>query len=298
MLSRDKALFMDHPLRWENIAGDALLECYRSFKPDLLFFIHEPAYGQYGARVLEKISVPKIGWYVEPFENLPRLRSHSQYFDIYNSFHMNAVKKLADEHINAQYLCHAVSPNRFYPLDSVTGNYDVCFVGNYSEYRDEVISAVLEVTGRVALYGPNWIRKSKIDKDTLLSIHKGDRIYGEDLNILYNSSSVVLGASRIPGTAGLNMRFFEALAAKACFLTDASPELDLHFARDRHLVVFDNPGDLKGKLKQLLGDPALRKQIAGAGYAEVMARHTYKQMAERIVAQFHSLTNFKQGEKP
>lgn len=293
LVKKGKALFLNHPKRWENIVADGLYECCEDFKPDLLFFIHEPSYGGYGKRVLEKIKTPKIGWYVEPFVDIPRLRDASRYIDIYNLFHQDGVAKLAEEGVKTAYLCHAVNPARFFPLPDAQPVYDLCFVGNFSPWRDEVLRAALGVTKNIALYGPSWLKKgnSKISKEDLATIYKGEKIVGEELNALFNSSKVVLSASRIRESSGLNMRFFEVLAAGACFLTDAPPELERHFIKDQHLVTFDTLEELTLKLKMLLDAPALRQNIAQAGYQQVIARHTYRQMVENIICQYNSLLN-------
>lgn len=293
LVRKGRGLFLNHPKRWENIAADGLYQCYEEFKPDLLFFIHEPSYGNYGRKILERITVPKIGWYVEPFEDLPRLRDSSRFFDIYNLFHQDAVNKLAEEGVKTAYLCHAVNPKRFYPLPGTQPVYDLCFVGNFSPWRDEVLEAALRVSKNVALYGPNWLKKgnSRISNKELASIYKGEKIVGEELNYLFNSSKIVLSASRIRDSSGLNMRFFEALAAGACFLTDAPPELERHFLRDKHLVTFNNLEELTSKLKKLLDDPALRQSVALAGHQQVIVHHTYVHMAANIISQYNSLSN-------
>lgn len=291
LVENGKVLFPNHHKRWENVAADGLYQCYEEFKPDILFCIHDPSYGGYGRKILEKITVPKIGWYVEPFVDMTRLRESSRFFDIYNSFHLDAVDKLAKEGIKTEYLCHAVNPKRFYPLPNSQPVYDLCFVGNFSPWRDEVLKAALGVTNNIALYGPNWLKKgnSKINNKDIASIYKGARIVGEELNGLFNSSRVVLSSSRIRDSSGLNMRFFEVLAAGACFLTDAPVELERHFIKDRHLVTFDSLEELTLKLKKLLDDPALRKDIAQAGHQQVIVHHTYERMAEDIISQSNCL---------
>ena len=291
LLENSKVLFPNHPGRWENIVAEELLKSYEEFKPDLLLFIHDPAYGAYGRQILNKIKVPKIGWYVEPFADVTRLRECSRFMDLYNSFHLKAIEQLANDQIDTRYLCHAVNPKKFYPIPNVQPEYDLCFVGNFSPWRDEVLKAALSVTHNIALYGPGWLKKgrSKIDRETLARIYKGEQIVGEELNRLFNTSRIVLSASRIRNSSGLNMRFFEVLAAGACFLTDAPPELERHFIRDEHLATFDNAGELVLKLKELLGDETLRKSIAHAGHEQVMAHHTYEHLAKEFISQYDSL---------
>jgi len=292
LLERGKVMFPNHPKRWENIAAEALFQNYEEFKPDLLLFLHDPSYGGYGRKILEKITVPKIGWYVEPYADLTRLMESSRFFDLYNSFHLKALDQLSTKQVKTGYLCHAVNPKRFHPLANSQPVYDVCFVGNFSPWRDEVLKAALGVTNNIALYGPGWLKKgrSRIDSGNLAAIHKGARIVGEELNSLFNLSKVILSATRIHNSSGLNMRFFEVLAAGGCFLTDSPPELERHFIRDKHLVTFDNLEELTLKLKKLLDDSALRRDIAQAGYEQAMAHHTYEHLAKKILSQYDMLT--------
>jgi glycosyltransferase involved in cell wall biosynthesis len=291
LLEKGKVLFPNHPKRWENEAAEALYQSYEEFDPDMLLFIHDPSYGGYGSRVLKKILVPKIGWYVEPFADLVRLKESSRFFDLYNSFHIKALDQLSNEGVRTGYLCHAVNPKHFYPLPDAQPAFDLCFVGNYSPWRDEVVKAALGITKNIALYGPGWLKKgrSKIGRQELIAIHKGEKIFGEELNHLFNTSKVVLSASRIRNSSGLNMRFFEVLAAGACFLTDAPPELERHFIRDKHLVTFDTLEDLPIKLKKLLDDSVMMGNIGKAGHEQVMAHHTYEHLAQEFLSQYDSL---------
>lgn len=206
---------------------------------------------------------------------------------------MNAVKQLAKEGINSAYLCHAVSPKKFYPESDSQTKFDICFVGNFSPWRDEVIKTALAITSNIALYGPNWLKRgnSTIPRSELASVYKGDRIVGKELNDLFNASKIVLNASRIRGSSGLNMRFFEVLAASVCFVTDAPIELERHFVRDEHLATFDTLEELKLKLEWLLGDQGARSKMAIAGYKRVMSCHTYTDMAKEVIRQYQSLEN-------
>lgn len=291
LVKKGVSLFVNHPLRWENIVADRLYQCYQDFQPELVFFIQEPSYGGHGKKILEKITAPKIGWYVESFDDVARLRDSSRFFNIYNLFSLKAVYLLKEEQIQTAYLCHAVNSERFYQLPNPQPLYDICFVGNFSPWRDEVLKAALSVSNNIALYGPNWLKigKSKINGKALAAIHKGETIVGQDLNSLFNSTKVVLNVSRTRGSSGLNMRFFEVLATGACLLTDAPPELEQHFIGDKHLVTFNNLEELILKLKNLLNDSSLRKQIGQAGYQQVIAHYTYEHMAEHILLQYDDI---------
>jgi len=293
LVKKGVGLFLDHPLRWENVAGDRLYQAYQDFQPDLVLFIQEPTYGNRGNKVLNKITAPKIGWNVEAYEEIERLKESCQFFDAYNLFNQNAVALLNEQQIPAEYLCHAVNPKRFYPLPNIQPSYDICFVGNFSPWRDEILDAALSVTSNVALYGPNWLgnRKSRNAPKMLAAIHKGDTIIGDELNTLFNSSRVVINVSRVKDSAGLNMRFFEVLATGACLLTDAPPEIEQHFIKNTHLATFSDIEELKLNLAILLANATLRQKIGLAGYTQVVANHTYQHLAKHFLMQFDALTH-------
>lgn len=285
-IKKDTDLFAQHPLNRLNYLGSSLQQACKVFSPDMIFFIHGQPYGNY---YLKNMLIPKLGWWMEPNDDIRELRENAAPFDIYYSFSQRTLDLLKPEGYKVGYLCHSVSPDRFYPSPKVQKKFDLCFVGNWSLWREKVLEAALNVTPNIALYGPHWKKKSQRITNSLSAIHCGDHIVGNELNALFNSSKVVLNASRIPGSFGLNMRFFEVLATKSCFLTDAPPELDRHFKHNQHLMVFDDLMDLETKLSLLLSHDSLRERVAAAGYQQVIQQHTYDHMAQQLLMQYQLL---------
>lgn len=286
LIKKDVDLFAHHPLNRLNYLAQKLKDCCDLCPPEMIFFIH----GQpYGAQVLDSLSVPKLGWWMEPNDDIGELRVNAVPFDMYYSFSQRSLDLLKPEGFVVDYLCHSVSPERFYPISELPKKYDLCFVGNWSPWREEVIQAALKITKNIALYGPHWRKKSRLISADLDAIHLGDHVFGTELNTLFNSSKVVLNASRIPGSHGLNMRFFEVLATQACFLTDAPPELTRHFESERHLMVFDDLESLQKKLSLLLGDSDFRDGLAIAGYEHVLRHYTYDHMAQKLLNQYRQI---------
>jgi glycosyltransferase involved in cell wall biosynthesis len=286
LVKKDIDLFAHHPLNRLNYLTQKLKDCCALYSPEMIFFIHGQPYGN---QVLGGLSVPKLGWWMEPNDDIRELRMNAAPFDVYYSFSQRSLDLLKPEGFTVDYLCHSVSPERFYPVSRLPKKYDLCFVGNWSPWREKVIQAALGVTKNIALYGPHWRKKSQLISADLDAIHLGDHVTGADLNTLFNTSKVVLNASRIPDSYGLNMRFFEVLATQACFLTDAPPELTRHFEPDQHLMVFDDLMSLQKKLKLLLDESSLRDQLAINGYQYVLQHYTYDHMAQQLLNQYRQI---------
>lgn len=279
-------LFKAHPLNLVNYVSSNFARVYAGCRPDAVFVIHGLPFGR---DIISKLSVPRVGWHLEPRNDLPYLADNASAFDIYNSYSQHDVDSLTAAGYDSRYMCHAVDPEEFHPEAGVAKAYDVTVVGNWSAWRDETLKAALEVTDNVAVYGGYWMRKSAIPRKTLRRIYKGAEIVGAELNHLYNASRIVLNASRTPGSAGLNMRFFEAPAAGGILLTDTAPELEKHFVPGTHLAMYRDTQELKRLLGELLGSPDKQESMRHAGQQLVLAQHTYDRMAARVLGQFREI---------
>lgn len=287
-------VFKKHPLNLANYVSSNLEKAISRYQPDALLVIHGLPFGN---AYLSKLAIPKIGWHLEPRDDLPYLTDNASVFDIYNSFSQKDVDLLTRAGFDSRYLNHAVDPDNFYSEPGTPKIFDLAFVGNWSSWRDEALKAALEVTTNIALYGGYWKKKSSIPKKMLQKIYKGKEIIGSDLNHLFNSSKIVLNASRIPGSPGLNMRFFEVLASGGVLLTDTVPELEKHFVPNIHLVVYRDSGELKQRLGELLNDPQKQDSLRYAGQRQVLEQNQYKIMAKHLLSQFQEVLATRQNKK-
>lgn len=279
-------LFKAHPLNRVNYAADSFQQAVARCQPDAVLVIHGLPFG---ASFISGLAVPKVGWHLEPRDDLPYLADNARPFDIYNSYSQKDVDLLVGAGFDCRYLCHAVAPEKFHAEAGATRTFDVAFVGNWSRWRDDVVKAALDVTENVAVYGGYWPKKSAIPRNTLRRIYKGEEIIGAGLNRLFNASRIVLNASRTPGSHGLNMRFFEVPAAGSLLLTDTVPELEKHFVPDIHLIVYHDTAELKRRLAELLQSPQQQDAIRLAGQRVVLERHQYRMMAQHFLDQFQEI---------
>lgn len=286
LIPKGSALWPHHHLSFYNYIDTQFQKKFNQFSPDFLLVIHGLPFSH---NFIDRQKIPKIGWWVEPNNNLAELEKNAKPFDIYNIFSLSSVTLLKVSHKNISYLSHAVSSEDFYP-EAVEKDIDVAFVGNWSDWREEVLLRALEVTKNIKIYGPQWLKKSRISKKVLEKIYGGEFIDGHELNHLINRSKVNLNASRIYGASGLNMRFFEVLATKSFFLTDFVPEIEKHFVDGQDLVIYQTLDDLDLKLKQALSEDIIRLNIAENGYRIVLNEHTYDHQVKNFLEQFEHLS--------
>lgn len=262
---------------------------FYKFEPDVVFVIQgKPVFS---IERFRNLGVPFLGWWIEPSDAESEILRNSREFDFYYSYSMKSLKILQANNIKCAYLSHGYSPQIFRPLLKRTKEYDLVFVGNWSPWRDRVLREVFEITSRIRIYGPRWVNRSSIDRFLLGKVHGGDHIDEESLNDLYNSAKIVLNASRVPMSSGLNLRFFEVLGAGTLLLTDQVPELSLHFESDADLVVFGSLPELREKLELYLGNNEKSTEFALKGHARVLKHHTYAKLTDNLESKFRESLN-------
>ena len=262
---------------------------FYEFEPDVVFVIQgKPIFS---IQPFRNIGVKFFGWWIEPSDAESEILRNSREFDFYYSYSMKTLEILQANNIQCAYLSHGYSTRIFGPLSKRTIEYDLVFVGNWSPWRDQVLREVFKVTSRIRIYGPRWLSRSSIDKFLLRKVYGGDHIDEKFLNDFYNSAKIVLNASRVKMSSGLNLRFFEVLGAGALLLTDQVPELPLHFGSDTDLVVFGSLPELREKLEHFLGNNQKSTELALKGHARVLKHHTYAKLTNTLEIKFRESLN-------
>lgn len=264
---------------------------FYDFDPDFVLVIQgKPIFS------IEKFLCSKaifIGWWIEPSDVKLEILRNSRGFDGYYSYSLKSMEILRAGQGQCEYLSHGYSPRIFRPLETVAKRYDLVFVGNWSPWRDQVLIEALRVTSNIRIYGPRWKRRSSISKALMRKVYGGEKINETALNDLYNSAKLVLNASRVQNSSGLNMRFFEALGSGSLLLTDQAPELERHFTPDVELIVFADLFELKHKIRYFLENSPERRAVASKGYIKAQGNHTYATLVEKLVLDLSLLDSSK-----
>jgi hypothetical protein len=291
ILKKGKFLFSSHSLNHWNYLNTELVKHYKKNKPDFVFFIHGI---HYSAETLAQIHSPKIGWLVDPVQEPNRLALFSKNLDWYFSYSkiaITALNKLALG--NTSYLPHAVDHNEFRHLPDIKKSIDISFVGKHSVHREKFILASLEVTKNISIYGSRWLAPAMSYFSLLRSI-KGKSCYGKKLNLLYNSSKIVLSIIAKPEDSnktqsGINMRPYEILASGSLLFSDNYEELHPELVNYQNLILFNNLDEFKSSLRKILSNNAEIEEISAKGREFIKNRFSYDEMAKIILEKFQEI---------
>lgn len=287
ILPKNKNLFSNHPLAHKNFRSKNLITAFDKFGPDAVLLIRGI---DFSTNTLEYISGKKamLGWWVEKEErvrkSLAKIDFFSHYFFINSSPVLSAQEK---GYSNVSLLHHSVDTNEFFKLFGATKRFDICFVGNWSKKRQEVLEALLRLTDNIALYGRKWLKKN-ILKPKVLKCIKGGYIEGKELNELYNKSKIVLnvtnwGFGEGDKQSGMNMRVLEVPATGSFLLTDGSKDLEGVIKPDVHLAVYKNLQECIEKAKYYLKNEEEREHIAKGGDEFTTRHYSYDNTADDIL---------------
>ena len=184
----------------------------------------------------------------------------------------------------------ATNPRRFHPPAVVAPELDWVFTGNRWDVPRAIEQALDVQRGeRAAIYGRGWERVRH-----LLRLAKGAVAY-DSLPELYGTAKVVLDDTAEPTLAygAVNARVFDALACGVPVITNC--EAGVRELFDEEFPTWSSAQALRGKLDELLSNPARRTELAGRYRRTVLAQHTYEHRArglKRIVAEHNRRLSF------
>ena len=287
ILPKEKNFFKDYPLAHLNYRSSRLLKAVEAFSPDLVLMVRGIRFRKETLEEIRKRAV-LFGWWIEREERMEEAFNEISIVDHYFFMNSSAVEEGARrEYSNkVSLLLHAVDPYIFHPIDC--GKlYDWCFVGGWSEKRQEYIEKAIEVSPSGIVYGPRW-RKKNLLKRRISKVIEGSYLYGKDLTRLYSETKVVLnvtnwGFGEGEKRSGINMRILEVPACKAFLLTDGSRDIRNVVTPGKDLAVYEGINDFKDKLAHYINNDEERERIALSGFRHVTGHYTYDNVVRKII---------------
>ena len=174
----------------------------------------------------------------------------------------------------AQFLPMGCDPSVHKPLRA-RGPFraNVVFAGEATPRRETLLAELVEFG--LALWGESWRKTSLKDycRGALPTVEDYVRASAGGsvaINIHHALDDDPLHQGR-----GCNQRLFELAAIGVAQVVDARADMPLHFEDGREVLVFENPGQIRGQVKRLLQDDAYRERVASAARQRALSSHTY-----------------------
>lgn len=257
----------------ESLARLSRIVCeYRKTNPDLVIVFRGNGI-DYG--FIEKIrSEGKrvVGWWIEGPARASRMLSEVKFYDIYYCIHANLCDNKRVHYLPAW----AVDPTYYFSVNKRHYEFDIAFVGGWTEKRQKYIDAISDFD--LAIVGPGW--KKHMPKSTIAR-----NLFGRDLVGLYHKSRIVInicgwGANDATGT---NLRVADIPACGSFLLTEYTGGIEELYEIDREVVTFNSPEELRAKALYYLMNSEIRERIAEAGFLRTKQLPTHKDRVMRII---------------
>jgi hypothetical protein len=243
-----------HPGEPLNVKLDRLLACCPE-RPSLILHVESPLM----PRGLAKVPIPTALMQSDPYAYTHRRLRWAMLFDHVLLLHDGFEDRFrAAGHPAPITLLHAVDPKYFdgaeeertFQISSV-GRVD----GSNYQTRREVLGALAE-----KFRMNEWSREHTY----------------EELADVYRKTRIVVNIGRDDYPTDVSLRFAEAMAAGALFITQLPSELEnLEFVEGVHYVGFRDRAEISSLVRRYLSDESSRWRIAQAGREKVLQEHTY-----------------------
>lgn len=113
--------------------------------------------------------------------------------------------------------------------------------------------------------------------------YRGPADWESDLPAILNATGISLNLSKLPFPGTVGARVFEVLSCGGFLLSNRYPGIEALFEDGREVVYYDDFDDLDRKVLYYKDRPGERREIGLRGRAAVLARHTWRHYAGRIL---------------
>lgn len=281
-----------------------LVKVLQDFKPDVLLSINGNIYWEFiNTEVLSKakeMGTITVSWYVDTIKYYIAREQNLNKFDYVYSFEPNDIGWAKENYgIVVRYLPLGLA-EEIYCNDTkdVEEVYDICFVGNKSDNRLEVLNCVAEYCDvnnkKMIVYGHYWhnkhwwqeavARKKFAEKyPSLIKYIKNEFIYGKDVAKLYLQSKICLNI-HVSLHKGINPRTFEILGNGNFELCDYRSDAKDFGLIDKHnIAMFEDADDCVRQIDYYLNNDVMRKVIGKRGKETVEDKYTMKKLLASVL---------------
>jgi spore maturation protein CgeB len=144
--------------------------------------------------------------------------------------------------------------------------YDIAFIGHHEEYTEKVIRQ-LSVNFKVTVFGPKWIKVSRVCDV------KPYTVWGDDYINTLKKSKIVLSLYSRYNLNTNTLRPYEITAAGSLLVTERTKDIENDFIDRKEIICFDNIDELNNVLSYYLQHEDEREEIAGNGHRKTMENY-------------------------
>lgn len=230
--------------------------------------VHPEPYVALLPRGLTEVDIPTVGFHIDVYAYTHRRLFYSMLFDHVVLLHPGFEDTFRRAgHPSPLVLPFAADPTEFFDSDE-RRVYEIASVGrlhpNLYKSRMEILTALSR-----EFRMNQWDRFVEFDK----------------VPPVYRASKIVINIPRDDYPIDVSMRFAEAMACGALFLTRAPTEMTtLGFEENVHYVAYRDRVEIPAIVRKYIADEPARLRIARAGRDKVLREHTYDVRVAALLA--------------
>ena len=258
----------------------ALVEAVREFRPEVLIVVSSFRFQPETLDRCRALGVRElVGWYVEGPIELGVPEAEAALYDRYYCIHREIAPAWRSR--IGVLPSYGLDRTSFHPLRAPgmprRPAPRIVFVGAPNRRRLRYLAALRSLP--LELWGPGWDGQREF-----APFLRGDALWGERLNALYNDSAVVLNISGWEANlSGMTQRIVEVPASSAFLLTDDAEEARSLYVAGEEIGTFTDPDDLLAKCEHYLAHADEREAIAERGHRRALGLADYAATAAVLI---------------
>ena len=286
---------------------EELNELIDKFKPDMLLSINGNSYVEYIDKYLllklKKQKCKSVLWFMDTIKRFEHIPQNIDLFDEVLSFEPNDVMYIKNKYnIDIKYFPIGVAEELYCSGSKINEKiYDICFVGNTTENRLEVLNKIAEYCQKndkkMIVYGHYWhnkhwwqeiIAKRKFSKKypILSKYMTNELLNGKQVAELYSKSKICLNI-HISLHKGINPRTFEILGNGNFQLCDYREDASsLGLVDGENIVLYKNTQECLNKIDYYLSNIEAREKVGENGANFVKDKYTISHLFSEFLEDF------------
>jgi spore maturation protein CgeB len=257
-----------------------------TFRPQLLFTIYGIHISSETLTFAKKLQTKTACWWLnDPFQ-FERGFKFAVNYDYWFSNSAECAKKINSKlGVKSFFLPTACDPKTHEKTSrDVKLICDVCFAGDWSQSREDLMLFLLSKGINIKIYGP-W--EKKLNKNSSLLPYLTPGFFKpEEMSRYFSNAKIVLNQHTWfkKASHGVNPRLFEAALCGAAQIVDYKNEMPQLFDLDSEILTYKNIKEVPIIINFLLKNEKRREKIANNCRMKALTKHTYMHRMKEMLS--------------